>query len=83
LRCKQLTDRICVIPPALRAPVITIMNSSGLRGTSALHLAIAVPRGSADAVRFSAPCAMTTPLLDLDGRVVDRRRELTELQAAV
>ena len=30
-----------------------------------------------------ARCAMTTPLLDLDGRVVDRRQELTELRAAV
>ena len=26
---------------------------------------------------------MTTPVLDLDGRVVDRRQELTELRAAV
>ena len=26
---------------------------------------------------------MTTPVLDLDGRVVDRRQELSELEAAV
>jgi predicted ATPase len=30
-----------------------------------------------------APRLVTTPLLDLDGRVVDRRQELTELRAAV
>jgi predicted ATPase/class 3 adenylate cyclase len=44
------------------------VDSSGWRGTrDALHRASAV----------------TTPVLDLDGRVVDRRQELSELQAAV
>jgi len=55
----------------------------GLEGKSALHLAIAVLRGWADGARRGLPPAMTTPLLDLDGRVVDRQQEMTELRAAV
>jgi predicted ATPase/class 3 adenylate cyclase len=36
-----------------------------------------------DGARQGGPRAVTTPLLDIDGRVVDRRQELTELRAAV
>jgi predicted ATPase/class 3 adenylate cyclase len=40
-------------------------------------------RRPADGARHGVPCAVTTPMLDLDGRVVDRRQELTELRTAV
>jgi len=42
-----------------------------------------VPRRPADGACRGVPGAVTTPLLDLDGRVVGRRQELTELRAAV
>ena len=40
-------------------------------------------RRPADGAHHGVPRAVTTPLLDLDGRVVDRRQELTELRSAV
>ena len=52
-------------------------------GRHALHLAIALPRPPAGGARRGVPHAVTTPLLDLEGRVVDRRQEFTDLQAAV
>ena len=36
-----------------------------------------------DGASHGVPRAMTTPLLDIDGRMVDRRQELTELRDAV
>jgi predicted ATPase/class 3 adenylate cyclase len=42
-----------------------------------------LPRRPSDGARQGVPQAVTTPVLDLDGRVVDRRQELAELRAAV
>jgi predicted ATPase/class 3 adenylate cyclase len=53
------------------------------RHASAPQLAIPSQRRPADGSRRVLPRAVTTPLLDLDGRLVDRRQELTELRAAV
>jgi predicted ATPase/class 3 adenylate cyclase len=36
-----------------------------------------------DGARHGVPRAVTTPVLDIDGRVADRRQELAELRAAV
>ncbi|GKU51846.1 hypothetical protein NJB14195_30900 [Mycobacterium montefiorense] len=47
------------------------------------RLAIPLQRRLRDGARHGVPCAVTTPVLDLDGRVVDRRHELTELRTAV
>src|SRR5690625_3224043 len=52
------------------------------RHAHALHLAIPLPRRP-DGARGGIPCAMTTPVLDVDDRVVDRRQEMIELRAAV
>ena len=40
-------------------------------------------RRPADGARSGGPCAVTTPVLDIGDRVVDRRQEFTELRAAV
>ena len=40
-------------------------------------------RRPADGARFGGPSAVTTPVLDIGGRMVDRRQEFTELRAAV
>jgi predicted ATPase/class 3 adenylate cyclase len=42
-----------------------------------------VPRRSADGAHQGDASAVTSPVLDLDGRVVDRQQEFTELRAAV
>ena len=55
-----------------------------LRGTRhALRFANALPRRREDGARRGVPRAVTTPVLDLEGRVVDRREEFAQLQAAV
>jgi predicted ATPase/class 3 adenylate cyclase len=40
-------------------------------------------RRPVDGARFGGPSAVTTPVLDIGGRMVDRRQEFTELRAAV
>lgn len=42
-----------------------------------------MPRPSADGADHEVPPTVTTPVLDLDGRVADRRQELSELRTAV
>jgi predicted ATPase/class 3 adenylate cyclase len=52
-------------------------------GAYALRVAILLQRRPGDGIHYGAPCAVTTPVLDLDGRVVARRRELAALRTAV
>jgi predicted ATPase/class 3 adenylate cyclase len=47
------------------------------------HFAILLPRRPPDGARHGGPESVTTPLLDVEGRVVNRRQELAELRAAV
>ena len=42
-----------------------------------------MPRPPADGADHEVPPTVTTPVLDLDGRVADRRQELSELRTAV
>ena len=55
----------------------------GNRHAHALRSAIPLQRHPADGAQRGVSRAVTTPVLDLDGRMVDRRRELTELRTAV
>ena len=48
-----------------------------------LHDTIQLPRLPLDGARRGVRRAMTAPVLDLDGRMVDRQQELTELRDAV
>ena len=55
----------------------------GTRLADALHIALPLQRRPADGAHRGVLGAVTAPVLDFDGRVVDRRQQLTELRAAV
>jgi predicted ATPase/class 3 adenylate cyclase len=75
---------ICVISPAVRPTGLYDKCTILVGGTRlAPYLAIPLLRRPSDGARHGVPHVVTTPVLDLEGRVVDRRQEFTELRAAV